>query len=58
MNRLAEMGDSTNVDMLVRDIYGGDYNLFNLSGTTVASSFGSYFDSAESSLHLLENRSY
>ncbi|UYV81460.1 PANK1, partial [Cordylochernes scorpioides] len=37
---LAEHGDSTKVDKLVRDIYGGDYSRFNLSASTVASSFG------------------
>lgn len=37
---LAASGDSTTVDKLVRDIYGGDYEKFNLSGNTVASSFG------------------
>ncbi|KAK2141020.1 hypothetical protein LSH36_1181g00002 [Paralvinella palmiformis] len=37
---LASEGDSKNVDKLVRDIYGGDYSRFNLSGDTVASSFG------------------
>ncbi|GIY18090.1 pantothenate kinase 1, partial [Caerostris extrusa] len=37
---LAEVGDSTNVDKLVKDIYGGDYMRFNLRGNTVASSFG------------------
>ena len=34
---LASQGDSKNVDKLVRDIYGGDYERFNLSGDTVAS---------------------
>ncbi|KAF8767644.1 Pantothenate kinase 1 like protein [Argiope bruennichi] len=34
---LAEVGDSTNVDKLVKDIYGGDYMKFNLRGNTVAS---------------------
>jgi len=34
---LASEGDSKNVDKLVRDIYGGDYSRFNLSGDTVAS---------------------
>ena len=29
---LADTGDSTNVDKLVRDIYGGDYSKFNLPG--------------------------
>jgi type II pantothenate kinase len=33
---LAAAGDNTNVDLLVRDIYGGDYNLFHLPGDTVA----------------------
>ncbi|XP_061409140.1 pantothenate kinase 2, mitochondrial-like [Lethenteron reissneri] len=37
---LAERGDSTNVDKLVRDIYGGDYERFGLRGSAVASSFG------------------
>lgn len=38
--QLAEGGDSTQVDKLVKDIYGGDYPKFNLRGETVASSFG------------------
>lgn len=37
---LAEKGDNTNVDKMVRDIYGGDYTRFGLSGDVVASSFG------------------
>lgn len=37
---LATRGDSTKVDKLVRDIYGGDYSRFNLPGNIVASSFG------------------
>ncbi|XP_041368842.1 pantothenate kinase 3-like isoform X2 [Gigantopelta aegis] len=37
---LASTGDSTSIDKLVRDIYGGDYEKFNLKGHTVASSFG------------------
>ncbi|XP_032234034.1 pantothenate kinase 3 isoform X2 [Nematostella vectensis] len=37
---MAARGDSTKVDKLVKDIYGGDYNKFNLPGDTVASSFG------------------
>ena len=36
---LASEGNSENVDKLVRDIYGGDYNRFNLSGDTVASRY-------------------
>jgi type II pantothenate kinase len=30
-------GDSTKVDKLVRDIYGGDYSRFGLPGNVVAS---------------------
>lgn len=37
---LAEMGDPSKVDMLVKDIYGGGYDAMNLSGAMVASSFG------------------
>lgn len=33
-------GNKNNVDMLVRDIYGGNYDKFNLKGSVVASSFG------------------
>lgn len=36
----AEMGDAECVDMLVRDIYGGDYGNMKLQGSMVASSFG------------------
>ncbi|KAI5055809.1 hypothetical protein GOP47_0029330 [Adiantum capillus-veneris] len=37
---LAAEGDSTEIDMLVGDIYGGDYSEMGLAATTVASSFG------------------
>jgi len=37
---LAAKGDNKKVDKLVKDIYGGDYNRFDLAGDTVASSFG------------------
>ncbi|XP_049812486.1 pantothenate kinase 3 isoform X2 [Schistocerca nitens] len=37
---LATGGDNTQVDKLVRDIYGGDYDRFGLPGDLVASSFG------------------
>ncbi len=36
---LASEGDSTTIDKLVKDIYGGDYNRFHLSGDTVASRY-------------------
>ncbi|XP_014769420.1 pantothenate kinase 3 isoform X2 [Octopus bimaculoides] len=38
--QMASQGDSTKVDRLVKDIYGGDYTKFCLSGDAVASSFG------------------
>nr|CAD7448217.1 unnamed protein product [Timema bartmani] len=37
---LATGGDNTRVDKLVKDIYGGDYDRFDLPGDLVASSFG------------------
>eukprot|EP01100_Stratorugosa_tubuloviscum_P015467 TRINITY_DN8937_c0_g1_i2.p1 TRINITY_DN8937_c0_g1~~TRINITY_DN8937_c0_g1_i2.p1 ORF type:complete len:387 (+),score=174.72 TRINITY_DN8937_c0_g1_i2:64-1224(+) len=37
---LASQGDHSQVDMLVKDIYGKSYDLFNLPGDIVASSFG------------------
>lgn len=37
---LASNGNSEKVDTLVRDIYGGSYERFNLPGNVVASSFG------------------
>jgi type II pantothenate kinase len=37
---LAENGKASNVNLLVQDIYGGDYTELNLSGDTIASSFG------------------
>ncbi|KAL1788836.1 pantothenate kinase 1 isoform X1 [Sigmodon hispidus] len=37
---MAAKGDSTHVDKLVKDIYGGDYERFGLQGSAVASSFG------------------
>ncbi|XP_059170909.1 4'-phosphopantetheine phosphatase-like isoform X2 [Physella acuta] len=37
---LAEKGDHKSLDMLVKDIYGGDYSAIGLSGEVIASSFG------------------
>ncbi|XP_031655284.1 pantothenate kinase 1a isoform X4 [Oncorhynchus kisutch] len=34
---MASRGDSSNVDKLVKDIYGGDYERFSLQGSAVAS---------------------
>ena len=45
---LAASGDNKKVDKLVKDIYGGDYERFGLSGDLVASSFGQ--------MNLLEKR--
>ncbi|XP_076171818.1 4'-phosphopantetheine phosphatase [Ptiloglossa arizonensis] len=38
--QLAERGDHRNVDMLVKDIYGGDYSSHGLPGELIACSFG------------------
>ncbi|XP_050706685.1 pantothenate kinase 3-like isoform X2 [Eriocheir sinensis] len=43
---LAARGNNENVDKLVRDIYGGDYQRFGLGGDIVACSFG-HMNSAE-----------
>ena len=37
---LAEKGESSNVDLLVRDIYGGSYESIGLPAELIASSFG------------------
>lgn len=37
---IASQGESTRVDKLVRDIYGGDYERFGLPGWAVASRCG------------------
>lgn len=38
--QLASEGDHRNVDLLVKDIYGGDYSALGLTGDIIASSFG------------------
>lgn len=40
---MAEEGDSTKVDKLVRDIYGGDYTKFGLPGDSIASRLFFFF---------------
>ncbi|TDZ15501.1 Pantothenate kinase [Colletotrichum sidae] len=40
---MSEQGDNAKVDMLVGDIYGGDYGKIGLKSTTIASSFGKVF---------------
>jgi len=43
MLAMAERGDNAKVDMLVGDIYGGDYNKIGLKSSAIASSFGKVF---------------
>lgn len=38
--QLASRGQHSNVDMLVKDIYGGAYESLGLTGDLIASSFG------------------
>uniref|UniRef100_A0A3P8WQ37 4'-phosphopantetheine phosphatase n=1 Tax=Cynoglossus semilaevis TaxID=244447 RepID=A0A3P8WQ37_CYNSE len=62
--QLASRGQHTNVDMLVKDIYGGSYGSLGLTGDLIASSFGksatadkefSKEDMAKSLLHMISN---
>ncbi|OCT72616.1 hypothetical protein XELAEV_18035597mg [Xenopus laevis] len=66
--QLAAKGHHTNVDMLVKDIYGGAYQILGLTGNLIASSFGNSFgksatidkdfskeDMAKSLLHMISN---
>ncbi|XP_078281122.1 4'-phosphopantetheine phosphatase isoform X3 [Rhinoraja longicauda] len=62
--QLASRGQHNNVDMLVRDIYGGAYESFGLTGDLIASSFGKSAttdkeftkeDMAKSLLHMISN---
>jgi len=43
MLKLSLTGDHHNVDMLVGDIYGRDYETIGLTSNTIASSFGKVF---------------
>lgn len=43
MLEMVGKGDNTNVDMLVGDIYGGEYSRIGLKSSTIASSFGKVF---------------
>ncbi|KAM5126660.1 LOW QUALITY PROTEIN: 4'-phosphopantetheine phosphatase-like, partial [Mantella aurantiaca] len=61
---LAGKGQHTNVDMLVKDIYGGAYQILGLTGDLIASSFGksatadkefSQEDMVKSLLHMISN---
>uniref|UniRef100_A0A2I3MQJ4 4'-phosphopantetheine phosphatase n=1 Tax=Papio anubis TaxID=9555 RepID=A0A2I3MQJ4_PAPAN len=61
---LASRGQHSNVDMLVRDVYGGAHQTLGLSGNLIASSFGksatadqefSKEDMAKSLLHMISN---
>lgn len=40
--QLATKGDHTKVDKLIRDIYGGDYDRFDLPGDLVAARYISF----------------
>lgn len=40
MLTLGEQGNNVNVDLVVGDIYGGDYNKIGLKSSTIASNFG------------------
>ncbi|XP_046881430.1 4'-phosphopantetheine phosphatase isoform X2 [Hypomesus transpacificus] len=62
--QLASRGQHTNVDMLVKDIYGGSYGSLGMTGDLIASSFGksatankefSKEDMAKSLLHMISN---
>ncbi|CAL8383498.1 unnamed protein product [Boreogadus saida] len=62
--QLASKGQHTNLDMLVKDIYGGSYGTLGLTGDLIASSFGksattdkefSKEDIAKSLLHMISN---
>lgn len=44
---MAEQGDHRNVDMLVKDIYGGDYPGMELPGDLLACSFGKAIHSSK-----------
>uniref|UniRef100_A0A2K5U9H3 4'-phosphopantetheine phosphatase n=1 Tax=Macaca fascicularis TaxID=9541 RepID=A0A2K5U9H3_MACFA len=64
---LASRGQHSNVDMLVRDVYGGAHQTLGLSGNLIASSFGKsatadqdlplFFLLAKSLLHMISNDS-
>lgn len=43
MLEMAAEGDNTKVDMLVGDVYGGDYSRIGLKASAIASSFGRVF---------------
>ncbi|KAI9342603.1 fumble-domain-containing protein [Obelidium mucronatum] len=47
MLELSKDGNNANVDMLVGDIYGGDYPKIGLKATTIASSFGKVFKASK-----------
>lgn len=55
MLELAEVGDHRNTDMLVRDIYGGDYKAHGLDGELLASAFGKVCDSAKKGQGIIHN---
>ena len=52
---LAEKGDHRNVDMLVKDIYGGNYDALGLNDELIASSLGKTARSVHESFSTREN---
>lgn len=55
MLQMAAQGDNAKVDMLVGDIYGGDYGKIGLKSTTIASSFGKVFKMKREAEHEAED---
>lgn len=57
MLEMVGQGDNTNVDMLVGDIYGGEYSKIGLKSSTIASSFGKVFKEIRKQDHEIESQS-
>lgn len=55
MLEMAQEGDNTQVDMMVGDVYGGDYSKIGLKATNIASSFGKVFKESAKIPHNGEN---
>uniref|UniRef100_A0A4W5RWK4 pantothenate kinase n=1 Tax=Hucho hucho TaxID=62062 RepID=A0A4W5RWK4_9TELE len=55
---MASRGDSSNVDKLVKDIYGGDYERFSLQGSAVASRNAGVFSNGAMAPKSSEEKSF
>ncbi|XP_041746183.1 pantothenate kinase 3 isoform X3 [Coregonus clupeaformis] len=55
---MASRGDSSNVDKLVKDIYGGDYERFSLQGSAVASRNAGVFSNGALAPRSSEEKSF